>query len=173
VGEIGRRVAAIARNGFGMRVLGASRTLANLPEGVEPVAIDRLFADSDAIVIACPLNETTRGLVDARLIGLIKPGALLVNVARAAVVDTAALVAALHEGRIGGAAVDVHDVQPLASDAAILGAPNVLATPHVAGVTATSLRAMSMGAAEEMLRILAGERPRNLVNPDCYGAVRA
>ena len=173
VGEIGRRVAAIAGNGFGMRVLGASRTLANLPDGVEPADLDRLFADSDAVVVACPLNEATRGMVDARLIGLMKPHALLINVARAAVVDTAALVAALHERRIGGAAVDVHDVQPLAPDAAILAAPNVLATPHVAGVTATSLRAMSMGAAEEMLRILAGERPKNLVNPDCYAAVRA
>lgn len=172
VGEIGRRVASIAERGFGMRVLGASRNPTKLPTYVEAADLDRLFAESDAIVVACPLTDETRGLVGARLIGLMKPGAVLINVARAAIVDTAALVAALNEGRIGGAAVDVYDVQPLPADAPLLSAPNVLATPHVAGITATSLRAMSMGAADEMLRILNGERPKNLVNPECY-AVRA
>jgi D-3-phosphoglycerate dehydrogenase len=94
-----------------------------------------------------------------------QPHAVLINVSRGPVVETAALLAALRSGAIAGAALDVFDVQPLPADAELLETPNVLLTPHVAALTATSSRAMSVGAAEEMLRILRGERPKNLVNP--------
>ena len=154
----------IARLGFGMRVLGTSRTSA-MPEGVEGVGLEELFSQSDAIVLSCALTDETRGLVSARLISQMKPNAVLINVSRGAVVDTAALVSALKSGAIAGAALDVFDLQPLPPDSALLNASNVLLTPHVAALTATSSRAMSVGAAEEMLRILRGERPRNLVNP--------
>lgn len=164
VGTIGRRVSDIARLGFGMRVLGTSRTSA-MPEGVEGVGLEELFSQSDAIVLSCALTDETRGLVSARLISQMKPNAVLINVSRGAVVDTAALVSALKSGAIAGAALDVFDLQPLPPDSALLNASNVLLTPHVAALTATSSRAMSVGAAEEMLRILRGERPRNLVNP--------
>ena len=171
VGAIGSRIAAIARDGFGMRVLGARRRSGDLPEGVEPADLDRLFGESDAVVLSCSLNDETRGLVDSRLIGLMKPGAVLVNVARGAVVDSSALAEALHAKRLGGAAVDVYEDQPLDRGSPLFGCPNLLMTPHVAAITATSMRAMSLGSAEEMRRILAGEDPLNLVNPE-YRAVR-
>jgi D-3-phosphoglycerate dehydrogenase len=165
VGSIGGRVAQIAGNGFNMRVLGHSRSGTTLSGLVEAVDLDTLFAKSDAIVVACALTEATRGLVSARLIGLMKKNAVLVNISRGAVVETAALVAALRSGAIAGAALDVFDKQPLSPDDPLFECPNLLLTPHIAGISATSSRAMSVGAVEEMLRILRGERPSNLVNP--------
>jgi D-3-phosphoglycerate dehydrogenase len=81
------------------------------------------------------------------------------------VIDTPAIINALRSGRIAGAALDVFDMQPLPPDDVLLDCPNLLLTPHTAGITATSGRAMAVGSAEEMLRILRGEQPLNLVNP--------
>lgn len=169
LGEIGRAVAGIGRHGFGMRVLGAARTQRNLDGLVEPVPVERLFAESDAVVIACPLTPETRGLVGAALIGRMRPGAVLINVARGPIVEAEALADALEAGRIGGAALDVFAEQPLPEDHRLRGCPNLLLTPHVAGTTATSLRTMGLGAAEAMLAILRGERPATVVNPEVYG----
>ena len=169
-GEIGRRVAAIARGGFGMRVLGHSRGNAGCAGLIEPVTRDALFERSDVVVIACALTPETRGMVDARLLALMKPSALLINVARGPILDTAALVAALRAGTVGGAALDVFETQPLDPDHAVHGCPNLLLTPHVAGTSSTSLRTMGIGSAQEMLRILRGERPLNLVNPEALEA---
>ncbi len=169
-GEIGRRVAAIARQGFGMRVLGHSRRDDDHGGLIEPVGRDALFERSDVVVIACALTAATRGMVDARLLGLMKPSALLINVARGPILDTAAIVAALRAGTIAGAALDVFEAQPLASDHPLHGCPNLLLTPHVAGTSSTSLRTMGIGSAREMLRILRGERPLNLVNPEALEA---
>jgi D-3-phosphoglycerate dehydrogenase len=82
--------------------------------------------------------------------------------------DTAAVVAALREGRLGGAAMDVHDKQPLTGREPVFDAPNLLLTPHVAGITATSMRAMSEGAVATVLALLRGERPANVVNPEVF-----
>lgn len=166
VGAVGTRVAQIAAKGFGMRVIGASRRSGNMPEGVQEVALDEVFERADAVVLCCALTDQTRGMVDGRRIGLMKPGAVLINVSRGAVVDTGALVEALKKGRIAGAALDVFDTQPLGEDDPIFECPNLSLTPHVAAITATSMRAMSVGAAEEMRRILAGEPPVNFVNPE-------
>ncbi|MGU3496643.1 NAD(P)-dependent oxidoreductase [Xanthobacteraceae bacterium A53D] len=166
-GAIGGRVAAIAGSGFGMRVLGSSRS-GRAVAGVETVSLDRLFSESDAVVITCPLTPETRGLVGADLIGRMKPGAVLINPARGPIVDTPALIAALREGRIAGAATDVYDTHPVPPDSPLFDLPNLLMTPHVAGITTTSMRAMSVGAAEEVIRMLKGERPKNLVNPECF-----
>lgn len=165
VGAIGSRVANIARNGFGMTVLGASRSN-KTREGVENVALQELFRRSDAIAVTCALTDETRGLVSREMIALMKPTAIIVNVSRGPVIDTAALVAALRERRIGGAALDVFDVQPLPAEDLLFQTTNVLLTPHAASFTATSVRLMGIGSAEEMLRILQGERPKNLVNPE-------
>src|SRR5262245_20864926 len=166
VGTVGSRVAEIAEIGFGMRVLGTSRRRGHMPEGVEEVSLDDLFARSDAIVISCALTDETRGIVSARLIERMQPHAVLVNISRGAVVETPALVAALKANKIGGAALDVFDVQPLPASDVLFDCPNLLLTPHGAAITATSSRAMAIGAVDEMLRILRGEPPRNLVNPD-------
>jgi D-3-phosphoglycerate dehydrogenase len=165
VGTIGRRIADIARDGFGMRLLGTSRRKGSLPAGIEEVAIEDLFARSDAIAVCCALTDETRGMVSRDLIGRMRPSAVLVNVSRGAVIETPALVDALQSQRIGGVALDVFDVQPLPANDALFDCPNLLLTPHTAGITATSGRAMAVGSAEEMLRILHGEQPLNLVNP--------
>ncbi|TXM89635.1 hydroxyacid dehydrogenase, partial [Methylobacterium sp. WL103] len=100
MGEIGRRVAGIARHGFGLRVLGSSRTASDHGGLVEPVDVATLFSESDAVVIACPLTDATRGLVDAALIGRMRPGAVLINVARGPIVVTDAVAAALNAGDV-------------------------------------------------------------------------
>lgn len=164
LGEVGTRIAEIAHHGYGMRVLGHQRRLDALPPFVEGVALDDLLARSDAVVLACPLTDTTRGLLDARRIARMPRHAVLVNVARGAVVDEAALIAALRERRIGGAALDVFDRQPLPDDHPLLTLDNVLLTPHAAGLTVQSMKRMSLGTAEEVRRLLAGQQPRNLVN---------
>lgn len=170
VGAIGKRIAAIAGAGYGMKVLGVSRRTGAMPAVVEEVTLERLFAESDAIVLSCALTPETKGLVGAALIARMKPSAVLINVSRGPVVITEALFAALDGKRIAGAALDVHDVHPLPPDAAAFGRPNLLLTPHIAAITATSSRVMSLGAAGEMVRILKGEDPINFVNPQCRTA---
>ncbi len=165
VGTIGRYIARIACDGFGMRVIGTSRRKGSLLKSIEEVSLADLFAQSDAIVVCCALTDETRGLVNRDLIGRMQSHAVLVNVSRGAVIETPALIDALRSNKIGGAAIDVFDVQPLPPDNALFDCPNLLLTPHTAGITATSSRAMAVGAAEEMLRILRGEAPLNLVNP--------
>lgn len=164
VGTIGKKVARIAQ-GFGMTVLGVSRN-STMPDGVEAVSLADLCARSHAIVVSCALTDETKGLLSAAMIARMRPDAIVINVSRGAVIETQALVEALQARRIGGAALDVFDAQPLPADAALRDCPNTLLSPHVAAITATSLRNMSVGAAEEMLRILRGETPRNLVNPE-------
>lgn len=167
VGAIGSRLALVA-SALGMRVLGLTRRPQSLPAGI--VAADKatLFAQSDVVVLCCPLTEQTRGLVDAAALTTMKRSALVVNVSRGPVVDTAALVAALRAGRLGGAALDVHDRQPLTGGEPVFDAPNLLLTPHIAGVTETSMRAMSVAAIDTLLALLRGERPANVVNPQVY-----
>lgn len=167
VGGIGSRLAT-AVQGLGMQVLGLTRRPDSLPAGVQAADKDALFARSDVVVLCCPLNETTRGLVDAAVLARMKPGAILINVSRGPVVDTAALLAALRAGRLAGAALDVHDRQPLPPDDPALDCPRLLLTPHVAGITATSMLGMSRGAVATVLALLRGERPANVVNPEVF-----
>lgn len=169
LGEVGTRIAEIAHHGYGMHVLGHQRRLDALPAFVEGVALDELLARSDAVVLACPLTDATRGLLDARRLALMPRHAVLVNVARGAVVDEAALVTALRERRIAGAALDVFDTQPLPADHVLLTLDNVLLTPHAAGLTLQSMKRMSLGTAEAVRRLLAGQMPQHLVNT---GALR-
>jgi D-3-phosphoglycerate dehydrogenase / 2-oxoglutarate reductase len=167
VGAIGARVAEIGA-ALGMRVLGLTRRPDGLPAGITAADKATLFAEADVVVLSCPLNEATRGLLDAATLATMKPDAIVINVSRGPVIDTAALLAALRAGRLGGAALDVHDRQPLTADEAVFDAPNLLLTPHVAGVTATSLHAMSQGAVDTTLALLRGERPANVVNPEVF-----
>lgn len=169
VGEIGSRIAEIAHHGYGMRVLGHQRRLETLPPFVEGTALDDLLARSDAVVLACPLTDATRGLLDAARLALMPRHAVLVNVARGPVVVEAALIDALRARRLGGAALDVFDEQPLRADHPLLALENVLLTPHIAGLTRQSMRDMSLGTAEAVLRLLAGQLPRHVVNAAALG----
>lgn len=167
VGAIGGRLATVA-GALGMRVLGLTRRPETLPAGVAAVDKQQLFARSDVVVLSCPLTEQTRGLVDAATIATMPAGAVLINVARGPVIQTDAVLRALREGRLGGAALDVHDRQPLTGEEPVFDAPNLLLTPHVAGITDTSMRAMSEGAIATLLALLRGERPANVVNPQVF-----
>lgn len=164
VGEIGKRVAKICRRGLGMRVLGTQRRLERIGPDAEPAALEALLGESDFVVVACPLTPQTRHLLNARTLGLMKPSAWLVNVGRGAVVQEAALVEALAAKRIAGAMLDVYEHYRLEPGHPLLSLGNVILTPHFAGMTQESRSRMGVAAAEEMLRMLAGELPRNPVH---------
>lgn len=173
MGNIGKRVARIARDGFGLDVVANTRDARNLPAGIPYRTVDELVAESDIIAICCPLTPETRGLINAARIALMKLTAVLVNVARGAIIDDDALVAALREGRIGGAALDVFVEQPLPLDHPYYSFDNVVVTPHMAGITEESMERMGTGAAEETLRVLRGDLPVELRNPEAVAAYRA
>jgi D-3-phosphoglycerate dehydrogenase len=168
LGAIGSRLAAVC-GALGMRVLGLTRRPDSVPAGVEAVDKPALFARSDVVVLCCPLTEQTRGLVDAATVASMRSTALLINVSRGPVIDAGAVLQALREGRLGGAALDVHDRQPLSGGEAVFDAPNLLLTPHVAGISETSMRAMSEAAIATLFALLRGERPPNVVNPQVFG----
>lgn len=165
VGAIGTRLAQ-AVSGLGMTVLGLTRRPESLPPGIQPTTKEALFRRADIIVLCCPLTDDTRGLVSVDMINSMKRGALLINVARGPVIDTAALLSALHQGHLGGAALDVHDIQPLPSDSPVFEVPNLIVTPHIAGITDSSMRRMSVGAIANLLAMLRGESAPNIVNPE-------
>ncbi|MGB6105033.1 MAG: NAD(P)-dependent oxidoreductase [Pusillimonas sp.] len=167
VGAIGGALSQAAL-ALGMRVLGLSRRPESLPGQVTFADKQTLFSQADIVVLACPLTAETRNLADAQALALMKRDALLVNVSRGPVVDTAALMAALQEGRLGGAALDVHDVQPIPDGLYPAGHDRLLLTPHVAGNTQSSMERMSRGSVDEVLRVLQGQRFANLVNPEVF-----
>lgn len=172
MGAIGRQVAQIARHGFDLDVIATSRNPRSVPDDVAYRDIDALVTEADIIVLCCPLTPETRGLIDARRIGLMKPDALIINVARGPVIDDGALIAALENGRIGGAALDVFAAQPLPADHAYFRFDNVLITPHMAGITEQSMERMGLGAVDETLRILDGGLPVNFCNREVEAAYR-
>jgi D-3-phosphoglycerate dehydrogenase len=171
-GNIGTATARIARGGFGMRVVAHTRSPDKLPDGIEAVTFDGLLAEADVLVLCCPLNDTTRGIIDARALCLMKPGAILINVSRGPVVVEAALIEALQSRHLAGAAIDVFDTQPLPSGHAFLALENVILTPHMAGITEESMLRMGQGVVRAIRQIVAGELPDTLVNPEAVAAYR-
>src|SRR5689334_14967883 len=165
MGNIGTRVALRAR-AFEMALLvcdpyiPASHVTAL---GGKWIGMDELFREADYVTLHCPLNKETHHLVDARQLALMKPTAFLVNLARGGVVDEDALVAALREERIAGAAIDVMEQEPPRADHPLLALANVLLTPHIGGSTREAQSRGEWGAAEEVVRVLSGERPLNAV----------
>jgi (S)-sulfolactate dehydrogenase len=118
------------------------------------VGLDDLVAQADVISLHVPLVDSTRNLFDARRIAAMKPGAVLVNSARGGVVDEAALAAALKSGHLGGAALDVFDAEPMPAGGVFTGCPNVVLTPHIAGVSAESNERVSSLIAQRVLEEL-------------------
>jgi phosphoglycerate dehydrogenase-like enzyme len=167
LGNIGAEMARIAR-AFEMDVIAWS---ANLTEeraaahGARRVEKDELLARADVVSIHLVLSERTRALVGARELALMKPTAYLVNTSRAGIVDTDALVAALQEGSIAGAAVDVYDVEPVPPDAALVGAPRTVLTPHIGFVTVEEYRLFYGDVVEDISAWLAGSPVRTLNEP--------
>ena len=140
LGKIGSRTAALA-HAFGCPVLAHSRTRhADAPDYIEQVELDELLRRSDIVVLHCPLNDSTRGLINAEKLALMKPTALLINVARGPVVVAKDLADALNNGVIAGAGIDVFDKEPpLDESEPLLHAKNCLLTPHVAFATKESM----------------------------------
>lgn len=172
MGDIGRHVAAIATGGFGLKVIANSRRMESVPPDIAYGELDDLMAEADVIAICCPLTPETRGMIDAARIRKMKPTAVIVNGARGAIIDDDALVAALRENRIGGAALDVFTTQPLPRDHPYFAFDNVVLTPHMAGIAEESMERMGTGAAAEVIRVLSGELPLNLRNPEVVPAYR-
>jgi D-3-phosphoglycerate dehydrogenase len=136
------------------------------------VTFDDLLAESDIVVLACPLTSETRGMIGAPQLAMLKRNALLINVSRGPVVVEADLIAALDSGHLGGAALDVFSTQPLPPDHPFFGFKNVILTPHLAGITEEAMERMGTVVAQETIRILAGSLPVNLINPEAVDAYR-
>jgi phosphoglycerate dehydrogenase-like enzyme len=145
---LGARVVAVTRSG---------RTVAGAAESVGPDRLDSVLAEADHVVLAAPATTDTRHLIGARELALMKPTSWLVNIARGSLVDTDALVDALREGRIGGAALDVTDPEPLPPDHPLWMLPGVLVSPHVGGNTSAFLPRARRLVADQLRRFAAGE----------------
>jgi (S)-sulfolactate dehydrogenase len=157
-GSIGRVTARLAQ-GIGMNVIAFDAILgaghpAFAEAGVRAVGLDELTAEADVVSLHVPLVGPTRGLFNAARIASMKPGAVLVNTARGGIVDEAAVAQALRSGHLGGAALDVFATEPLAGGSPLAGCPNLLLTPHIAGVSAQSNERVSFLIAEKVLEAL-------------------
>jgi D-3-phosphoglycerate dehydrogenase len=171
VGNIGRRVATFAR-ALGMRVLGYDKYVPAdelRRRGVEPVAdLDTLLPQVDVLTCHTPHTPETHHMIDARRLALMRPGAIYINTSRGGVQDERALFEALARGQLGAAGIDVFEEEPTGVDNPILNLENVVVSSHVAGVTREATRQMGVQVAGEMLRVLRGERPDVLVNPEVW-----
>jgi lactate dehydrogenase-like 2-hydroxyacid dehydrogenase len=156
-GRIGRAVVR-RLEGFRCRVLTAGRGDPLVP----------LLGEADVVTLHCPLTPDTRGLIGGSELAAMKPTAYLVNTARGAIVDTDALVSALHAGRIAGAALDVTDPEPLPAGHPLTLAPRLLVVPHMASATHATREAMADMAVDNLVAGLAGERMPHCANPEVY-----
>jgi D-3-phosphoglycerate dehydrogenase len=165
MGNIGSRVALRAR-AFEMTLLVCDPYIpaSKVTEiGGRWVGLDEVFREADFVTLHCPLNAETRHMVGAQQLTLMKRTAFLVNLARGGVVDEEALLQALREKRIAGAAVDVMESEPPRQNHPLLALDNVLLTPHIGGSTREAQSRGEWGAAEEVVRVLQGDRPLNPV----------
>lgn len=167
-GRIARAVAERAK-GFGMTILYAGRRPS--PEldalGARQASLETLLAESDFVSLHVPLNAQTRHLIDAQALARMKRSAYLINTARGPVVDEPALVAALQAGTIAGAGLDVYEDEPKMAKG-LADCPNTLLLPHLGSATVATRAAMSRIAAENLIAVLDGRKPANLVNPDAW-----
>ena len=160
-GAIAQAVTAIGR-AFGMRVLASRRSAATAEAGVTFTDIDTLFRESDVLSLHCPLTPETAGLVNAARLATMKPTAYVINTARGGVIVEQDLAAALNEGRIAGAGLDVLSVEPPPADNPLLTAKNCLITPHIAWASRASRERLIVATAENIRGFLAGT-PQNVV----------
>jgi D-3-phosphoglycerate dehydrogenase len=166
LGRIGARVAAQAA-ALGFRVLACDPYTAAPEKGaVQLATFEELLRRSDLVTLHAPLTDETRHLVRAETIAMMRPGALLVNTCRGGLVDEGALVEALRSERLGGAALDVFETEPLLTASPLRQLPNVLLSPHAAWYSAASLAELPVQAARQVVDFLAGRPVPSIVNPD-------
>ena len=170
-GSIGRRVAHLCR-GLGMEVIAHDPALEPFTEPrVELVALEELLERADVITLHCELTDRTRGLVDRRLLTRVKPGAILVNVARGQIVESEdALADALATGHLSAVALDVFPSEPPTPGHRLYADPRVICTPHAVGLTASWNEQVFCSLARDVQSVLAGELPANVLNPEALAA---
>jgi D-3-phosphoglycerate dehydrogenase len=168
LGSIGKELARRAR-AFDMRVVAydpvQDQDFAERYQ-IAFMGLEQLLRESDFVSLHLFLNEETRHVINAERLAMMKPSACLINAARGGVVDPKALYEALKERKIAGAALDVFEVEPLEADSPLRTLDNVYLYPHVAGQTVNSARAMGMTAAENVVKVIKGEKPPFPVNPE-------
>ena len=169
LGRIGARVAEMASFGLGMKVHAYDPFIAE--DNYEGPAVleeplEALVGKADFLSLHVTLTPETHHLINDHLFAMLKPGCNIVNTSRGSVIDETALVRALQDGRVGGAALDVFEDEPLPADHPLTQAPNTLLTPHIASSTQESLERMSLHVAQGVLAVLQGRRPEHLANPE-------
>ncbi|MCH7786064.1 MAG: 3-phosphoglycerate dehydrogenase [Chloroflexi bacterium] len=167
LGAIGRRLAAICA-AIGMTVVAYDPYVDAAPPNVTLKSLDELLAESDFVSVHVPLTDETEAMLDSRRLALMKPSAFLINATDASVVDQDALVEALRDKRIGGAAFDVFETHPVTPHHPLLTLDNVVLTPHLGGATEETIERHSQMMTSDILRFLRNERPEHLVNPEVW-----
>ncbi len=172
LGRIGSEVARKCRSGFGMNVIAFDPYLTaetfELTGYKKAETADQLLEEADFVVLCVPITPQTAGMIGLRELTRMKPTSFLINTSRGDLIDEGALYAAISEGRIAGAAADVFRKEPPTPENPLLTLDNFIATPHVAGSTNEAMRRMATDLAEEIVRVLSGERPLYPVNPEVY-----
>lgn len=173
LGSIGSEVAKRAK-GFGMKILYHKRHRLSEEEeaklGVKYVSFEDLLRNSDIVTIHVPLTPETRGMIGKKEISVMKKSAFVINTARGGVIDEKALCDALKGNQLAGAALDVFTKEPIDQKNPLLKLDNVILTPHIAAHSEDSIRAISVTSSEDVAKIISGERPKNLVNPEVLKA---
>jgi D-3-phosphoglycerate dehydrogenase / 2-oxoglutarate reductase len=175
IGQVGTRVAEIAHV-FGMTAIAVDPFVE--PDeirrrGAVPTTLDELVSRSDIVSLHCPRDKTTIGMFGAARFAAMKRGAYFVTTARGGIHDERALAEALSSGHLAGAGVDVWEPEPPALDNPLLKLPNVIASFHTAGVTHEARRNIATMGSDQIVRMLRGERPPRLVNPEVWETFRA
>jgi phosphoglycerate dehydrogenase-like enzyme len=167
LGAIGRRVATLCR-ALGMHVIAHDPAASHGgADGIELVSLPELVARADIITLHCALTRETRGLVDGVLLSRVKPGAVLVNVARGEIVESDDVLAgALASGRLSAVALDVYPTEPPRVEHRLYRDPRVICTPHTVGLTQRWNEQVFQSLATGVQSVLAGKRPPNLLNPE-------
>lgn len=172
LGHIGAEVARRLRGSFDVRLLGYDPFVPHdrmTALGVEKLDdLLTLARQADFLLLHVPMTPDTRHMVGDKLLSVMKPTAFVINCARGPVVDEAALFAALQSRRIAGAALNIFEKEPIRSDHPLFALPNVILTPHIAGVTRQTVRQRARELGRRVLSVLAGEKPDGLVNPEVW-----
>lgn len=165
LGNVGHELATLAAP-FGLRIIATDPFVTETRSDVELRTLDELLGASDFVVVTCPLTDATRKLIGAAQLARMKPTAYLVNVARGPIVVEAALVEALREGVIAGAALDVFDPEPVRTDSALLSLENVILAPHAVGLTDELFRLSGRSVSRAAIAIRDGRTPEWAINPE-------
>lgn len=175
LGRVGSRVAKRCALGFGMKVTAYDPFISIEYAGKHHAELvpdlENLLKTSDYVTVHTPLTELTENMIGEKELRMMKPDAFVINTARGGVIDEKALLPALKDRRIRGAAVDVFVKEPVPSENPLLGLDNILVSPHIAGGAREAGVKMATHAAEEIVRVLKGQRPKYPINPEIYEQV--